>query len=86
MRKQVLMYLLSKEENLIRVLAHETRNAAKFVFKVPHRIAPKYEKSPFYIGTKLWDEVSIDIQHARSVFDFKKDIDKKYKKYEDLLK
>ena len=67
MRKQILwlMYLLSKEDNLIRTPAHETRNAAKIVVKVPHCITPKYEKSPFYIGTKLWDELSIDIQHTK---------------------
>ena len=85
MRKQILwlMYLLSKEDNLIRILARKTRNAAKIVFKVPHRITPKYEKSPFYIGTTLWDGLSIDIQHAKN--DFRKNIDKKYNKYEDLL-
>ena len=59
MRKQLLwlMYLLSKDEKLIKVPTRETRNAVKIVFKVPTRITPKYEKSPFYVGTKLWDEL-----------------------------
>ena len=54
MRKQILwlMYLLSREDNLFRVPTCETRNAAKIVFKVPHRITPKYDKSPYYIGTR----------------------------------
>ena len=60
MRKQILwiMFLLSKEENLIEVPVRDTRAATKHVSKVPNRITPKYEKSPFYIGTKLWDELS----------------------------
>ena len=55
MRKQLLwlMYLLSKDNNLIKTPARETRNAVKIVFNVPTRITPKYDKSPFYIGTKL---------------------------------
>ena len=49
------MYLLSKDNNLIKTAVRETRNAVKIVFNVPTRITPKYDKSPFYIGTKLWD-------------------------------
>ena len=54
MRKQILwlMYLLSNDLELLHAPVRETRNATKIVFKVPTRISPKYEKSPFYIGTK----------------------------------
>ena len=87
MQKQLLwlMYLLSRDEKLIKVPARETRNAGKIIFKVPTRITPKYEKSPFYVGTKLWDELPINIQGANSVHEFKKEIDKLYRTYKNLL-
>ena len=69
--------------HLIRAPVRETRNAAKIIFKVPTRITPKYEKSPFYIGTKLWDGLSSELQ---CVFEFKKEVDKLYCTYKDLLK
>ena len=73
MRKQLLwlMYLLSKDNKLIKTPVRETRNAVKIVFKVPSRISPKYDKSPFHIGTKLWDELSSDIQSVPTVYEFK---------------
>ena len=88
MRKQLLwlMYLLSKDVNLLRATVRETRNALKIVFKVPTRMTPKFEKSPFYIGTKLWDELSNNEQRAENVYVFKKEIDKLYSRYKDLLK
>ena len=55
------------------------------VFKIPTKITPKYDKSPFVIGTKLWDELSNDIQRANSVFEFKRVMCKLYSKYKDLL-
>ena len=87
MRKQLLwlMYLLSKDASLISVPVRETRNAVKIVFKVPTRINPKYEKSPFYIGTKLWNDLSKEVQSTNSVYDFKREVDKMYCKYKDLL-
>ena len=88
MRKLILwlMYILSKDVNFLRIPPRETRNASKSVFKLPTRITPKYERSPFYIGTKLWDELPIDVQKVKSVLEFKKEIGKRYCKYNDLLK
>ena len=88
MQKQLLwlMYLLSKDSNLIKTLTRETRSTSKITFKVPTRITPKYEKSPFYIGTKLWNELAREIQHCNNVYEFKKEIYKKYPVYKDLLK
>ena len=34
-----------------------------------------YEHSPFYIGTKLWDDLPVAIQEAPDRFAFKKEID-----------
>ena len=79
------MFLLSKDPDLIKPTIRETRNALRIVFKVPSKITPKYEKSPFLIGTKLWDELPNDIQRANSVLKFKKEINKLYRTYKDLL-
>ena len=83
-RKQMLwfMYLLSKEANLIRV--PDTRNAAKIGFKVI--TYQRYEKSPSCIGTRLWDELPRNVQFANTVYEFKREIDKLHRKYNDLLK
>ena len=49
MRKQILwlMYLLLKDATLIQTITREIRSTSKITFKVPTRITPKYEKSPF---------------------------------------
>ena len=80
------MYILSKDVNFLRIPPLETRNASKIVFKLPTRITPMYERSLFYTGTKLWDELPIDVQKVKSVFEFKKEIGKRYRKYKDVLK
>ena len=74
MRKQLLwlMYLLSKDQSFLRIPNRVTRNAAKISFTVPTRIMPIFENSPFYIGTKLWNDLSIDIQDATDIFPLKK--------------
>ena len=80
-----LMYLMSKDEEFLHIPARNTRNADKIMFKIPTRITPKFERSPFYIGSKLWEELSRDTQSVQSVHEFKKEIDKRYNKYKDLL-
>ena len=76
MRKQLLrlMFLLSKEMEFIKPPLRETRNASKTVFKIPTKITPKYEKSPFLIDTKLWDDLPNDIQQVNNVFELKREM------------
>ena len=81
----LICHFINLETKLIKVPARETRNAGEIVFKVPTRITPKHEKSPFYVGTKLWDELPIKIQGAYSVHEFKREIDKLYRTYKNLL-
>ena len=66
------MYILSKDLSFLRVPNRVTRNAAKITFTVPTRIMPIFENSPFYIGTKLWNDLSIKVQDAPDIFAFKK--------------
>ena len=83
MRKQLLwlMFILSKDQRFLKVPNRVTRNVDRIVFKVPARITPVYERSPFYIGTKLWNELTRSIQEAQDVHAFKKEINRRNRTY-----
>ena len=59
--------------------------SSKVNFKVPNKITYMYEHSPYYIGTKLWDELPEEIQKLDNVYVFKNEISKIYKAYETLV-
>ena len=86
MQKQLLwlMYILSRDDNYLRMAPRETRSAQKVVFKVPAKILPIYERSPYYQGIKVWNELEKDTQKRDNVFAFKKDIEKLYKCYKPI--
>ena len=86
MRKQLLwlMYILSRDHVFLQVPNRVTRNALKITFKVPNKITPVYEKSPFYIGTKLWNELSVETQDSTDIFEFKKHIARMNRRYKKL--
>ena len=58
-----------------------TRIVDKIVFKVPAKITPVYEGSPYYIGTKLWNELPKRIQDCDYIYAFAKEIAKMNSKY-----
>ena len=60
---------------------YKTRSADKVVFKVPTRIMPVYEHSPYYRGTQLWRVLDTEAQKKDTVFSFKKDIERLFKNY-----
>ena len=77
MHKQLLwiMFVLSRDETYLRKAPRETRIAQKLVFKVPTKILPVYERSPYYQGVKLWDSLDKEIQKKENVILFKKEIE-----------
>ena len=83
MQKQLLwlMYIMSRDDAYIRISPRETRAAQKVVFKVPTRILPIYEHSPYYQGTVLWNELCEETQKMNNIYGFKKEIEKLYKNY-----
>ena len=83
MRKQLLwlMYILSRDKAFHRILMRVTRSAGKIVFKLPKKITPISEHSPFYVRSKVWDELSIAIQEFGDKFAFKKEIDRMNRVY-----
>ena len=74
-----LMYIYSTKENVRLVRDRVTRNIDKFVFKTETRIGTKYENSPFYRGTILWNSLSKELQFADDIHIFKTEIAKMYK-------
>ena len=46
----------------------DTRSANKVNFKVPTKISHVYERSPYYIGTKLWESLPEMTQKCDYVF------------------
>ena len=86
MQKQLLwlMYIISQENSYLYVPVRQTRNAQKVIFKTPARILPIYERSPYYIGTKLWNELDVDTQKVDNVFAYKTKIAMSYVRYEPL--
>ena len=65
----------------LRIPPRATRIAQKVTFRVPAKILPVYEHSPYYQGTILWNELEKDTQKRDNIVIFKKDIDRLYKCY-----
>ena len=80
-----LMYKLSRKGNLRKVTDRPTRQQEKYVFKTDTKIGKKYEKSPYYQGTLLWDKLPKETQFAENIFEFKKRIIPLYKEYLDVI-
>ena len=67
----ILMYKLTQKGMCRKVTNRPTRQQEKCVFKTDTKIGKKYEKSPYYIGTKLWDKLPNETQFVDTVFEFK---------------
>ena len=80
-----LMYKLSQKGILRKITDRATRQQEKYVFKTDSKIGKKYEKSPYYQGTLLWDKLPKETQFAENIFDFKKRIIPLYKEYLDVI-
>ena len=80
-----LMYIQSQKGRMRAITNVNTRSQTKYVFKTESKIGKKYEKSPYYLGTRLWNLLEKDTQESDSIYSFKKKILKLYKKYNPLL-
>ena len=78
-----LMYKLSKKGILCKVTDRVTRQQEKYVFKTDTRIGRRYEKSPYYLGTILWNNLPQETQFGDNILDFKNRILPLYKTYTD---
>ena len=63
----MLMYIYSKHNNEQYVGGRQTHSANKFMLKIETKIETKYENSPFYRGTELWNKLQRDTQFSDNV-------------------
>ena len=76
-----LQFLLYKKDTDRHVTRANTRSQQKYVFKVDTKIGKKYERSPYYIGTLLWNKLSTEIQSSMNIFVFRNKVSRLYKFY-----
>ena len=87
MRKQLLwlMYIMSLDHHNRKIGPRNLRSNNNYVFKIDNKIGTKYQRSPYYQGTLLWNELSRDLQFADNIYDFKKRVKRRHTKYENLI-
>ena len=87
MRKQLLwlMYIDSRNPENRKICERNLRSAEKYIFKVDNKIGTKYQHSPFYIGTLLWNDLNAVTQFSRDIIQFKQLIGERYPVYEKLV-
>ena len=73
-----LMYKMSKNNENRKAGNRRTRQYDKYVFRTDSKIGTKYAMSPFYKGTKLWDQLSRDVQFSDTILTFKNNIKNHY--------
>ena len=73
-----LMYDLSKNPDLITLPGANTRQAEKVVFKTDIVHLEIYRKSPYYMGTLLWNRLSSELQKQGNKTAYKNDVRRQY--------
>ena len=73
-----LMYDLSKNPDLITPPGANTRQAEKVVFKTDIVHLEIYRKSPYYMGTLLWNRLSSELQKQGNKTAYKNDVHRQY--------
>ena len=65
----------------------DLRSNDKYIFKIDSKIGTKYQRSQYYKGTSLWNDIDLpkDVQFAGSIYEFKKLAKRRYRKYVNLL-
>ena len=76
-----LMYYQSKKARNVKKSERQTRAAEKVVFNIPSRCTTKFLSSAYYIGTQLWNELSLDVQRSENIMKFDKSISPLYNVY-----
>ena len=86
MRKQLLwlMYIDSLDVNNRKPNNRVLRNNDKYIFKVDSKIGTKYQNSPYFKGTLLWNELPASTQSINDIVRFKQLISVRYRTYEKL--
>ena len=73
-----LMYDLSNDPDLISLPGVNTRQAEKVMFNTDIVHLEIYRKSPFYVGTLLWNRLSAELQRQDNKAAYKNEIRRLY--------
>ena len=65
LRSRLLLYKKDTDRHVTRANTHSQQI---YVFNVDTKIGKKYERSPYYIGTLLWNKLSKNIQGSENVY------------------
>ena len=86
-QKQLLniMFIQAKKGKSRAATNVNTRSQAKYVFKVETKMGKKYQKSSYFLGTRLWDMLDKTTQDLPCRFSFKKHVNCLYKRYNPLI-
>ena len=81
MRKQLLwlMFNMSLDPNNRKIGPRTLRSNNKYILKTDNKVGTKYQRSPFYQGTIIWNELSKDVQFTDNVYEFKKLVKRMYR-------
>ena len=68
----MIMYKKSKDLSLHKVFPRNTGESKRVVFKTDHYEGTLYKRSPYFVGSKLWNALSISDIELPDIFSFKK--------------
>ena len=81
----LLMYKKSRDLTLHRVFPRNTRMSNRIVFKTANNEGTLYKRSPYFVGSKLWDLLSQHDIELPDLFTFKMRLKRLNRVYIDLL-
>ena len=63
MQKQLLwlMYNTAIDRNNRKIGERNLRSNAKYIFKTDNKVGTKYQRSAYYLGTLLWNDLPKDV-------------------------
>ena len=68
-----------------KIFPRNTRESTRIVFKTDRYEGSLYKRSPYFVGSKLWDKLLPDVIMSLNIFEFRKHLRALNKKYLDLL-
>ena len=81
----LLMYKKSRDLSLHKVFQRNTRQSTRMAFKTANYQGTLYKRSPYFVGSKLWDSLPQHDIEVPDIFMFKARLKRMPKAYIDLL-
>ena len=80
-----LMYTHKSNPANLRTFTRNTRGADRDTFHVERFQNCKYRNSPYFIGAELWKSIPLELTRSPTLFQFKCEMKKLYKKYKETV-